>query len=259
MPRSAFLKKTFTRAHPRATRSATSRQSLIKEKRVAIYKSKGSGTPVKEVAFLDGGLKAPFPRNLYTKVTYAETVTLTSTSGSVAANTFRLNSCFDPNQTGVGHQPRYFDTFCGADDTQAPYERYRVHKCAVDVMFDSNTTTVSRGGGWATVLQAASIPATYDEAREAPETEAVKLPTLGSGAGSSTRKLNMFTDMKRMLGNKDLSDNPDSGALYSANPADEVKLSVNYQDLLGNSSAVACTVYLTYYVQFYEMNHPASS
>ncbi len=259
MLRSSYLKKIFVRAHSRATVSKTSRSSLLKEKRAMIYKSKGSGTLVKEVAFLDGGLKAPFPRNLYTKVTYVETVVLTSTSGSLSSNTFRLNSLFDSNQTGAGHQPRYFDTFCGADDTNASYERYRVHKCAVDVLFDSNTTTVSRGGGWATVLQAASIPISYDEAREAPETEAIKLPTLGAGAGSSTRRINMYADMKRLLGNKDLSDNSDSGALFSASPVDNVLLSVNYEDLLGNTSVVSCTVALTYYVQFFEMNHPSFS
>lgn len=46
-----------------------------------------------------------FPASQIVKLTYAQEVTLDSTAGFFAENTFRLNSIFDPDFTGGGHQP----------------------------------------------------------------------------------------------------------------------------------------------------------
>jgi hypothetical protein len=54
---------------------------------------------------------------------YADTVLLTSTSGGTAFYQFRANSCFDPDLTGTGHQPRYYDQLC---TSVGPYQTYRV-------------------------------------------------------------------------------------------------------------------------------------
>ena len=48
---------------------------------------------------------------------------------------YRGNSCQDPDLTGIGAQPRYFDTFCGPQDSSAPYGNYNVlaSKIIVDI------------------------------------------------------------------------------------------------------------------------------
>lgn len=61
-----------------------------------------------------------FPADLVTKIRYCDVYQLTSTSASIAKNSFRLNSINDPDQTGVGHQPLYHDQL------QALYDRYVV-------------------------------------------------------------------------------------------------------------------------------------
>lgn len=50
-----------------------------------------------------------FPETLVTTLRYADVYTLTSTAQAVAKQVFRMNSCFDPDFTGTGHQPYYFD------------------------------------------------------------------------------------------------------------------------------------------------------
>lgn len=59
----------------------------------------------------------PIPQRFITKQKYSETFAI---SALVPSYVFNLNSVFDPNRTGVGHQPYAFDTLATL------YNRYRV-------------------------------------------------------------------------------------------------------------------------------------
>jgi len=62
----------------------------------------------------------PLPQRYITKMKYSEVITTGAISGAYAMN---LNSIYDPNRTGVGHQPYAFDTLASL------YNRYRVIAC----------------------------------------------------------------------------------------------------------------------------------
>lgn len=67
----------------------------------------------------------PFAQRYISKMKYAEQLKVVGPSGGgLAAFRFNLNSIFDPNRTGIGHQPY------GHDSLQALYNRYRVIKCS---------------------------------------------------------------------------------------------------------------------------------
>lgn len=70
-----------------------------------------------------------FPPTMTTNMRYCDNILLTSYTGSVAGNIFRINSLFDPDYTGVGHQPLYFDQFA------ASYGRYVVLGCKATYRF----------------------------------------------------------------------------------------------------------------------------
>lgn len=84
-----------------------------------------------------------FPEELVTTVRYTDWITLTSTSGSIAYNTYRMNSLYDPDYTGAGHQPYYFDQLA------ALYGRYTVVMSIIKTEFctiqDATTTTQPAG------------------------------------------------------------------------------------------------------------------
>lgn len=61
----------------------------------------------------------PIPQRFIVKMKYAEDVQLSSTG----LYQFNLNSVFDPNRTGTGHQPY------GHDQLSALFNRYRVIAC----------------------------------------------------------------------------------------------------------------------------------
>jgi len=76
-----------------------------------------------------------FPPTLLSKLRYCDTVPITSTVGSIGKYTFRINSLFDPDFTGVGHQPLYRDTFA------AIYALYTVVSADIKLTV-VNTSTV---------------------------------------------------------------------------------------------------------------------
>lgn len=80
-----------------------------------------------------------FPNRLAIAHKYVETVTLTSTSGSLASNLFRCNGMFDPNQSGTGHQPMYFD------ELAAIYDHYTVIRSEIKITAALASTTKEGG------------------------------------------------------------------------------------------------------------------
>lgn len=78
-----------------------------------------------------------------TTVRYSDVITLTSTSGSLAKYIFSLNSCYDPDVSGTGHQPLMWDQLT------ALYNRYVVKGAKIKCQFSpiSNTTSTTQPSG----------------------------------------------------------------------------------------------------------------
>jgi len=53
--------------------------------------------------------KQPIPKQLYSRLKYAEQVTFTLNTSGLGSYIFSANGLYDPNITGTGHQPMYFD------------------------------------------------------------------------------------------------------------------------------------------------------
>jgi len=88
---------------------------------------------------VDGKLQFGFPTKIITILKYVDLYGLTSTAGGIANQVFSMNSVFDPDVTGVGHQPMYFDRY------QAIYNNYRVLGSRLTAEI-SPTTPVSATG-----------------------------------------------------------------------------------------------------------------
>lgn len=73
----------------------------------------------------------PFSNTKTVTLKYSDTQVYNPTLGGIVTNIYRLNSCFDPDQTGVGHQPRAFDEYMNL------YERYEVLSAKGKVVFSN--------------------------------------------------------------------------------------------------------------------------
>jgi len=78
-----------------------------------------------------------FPREMKVTLRYAAFLAQTSTATLALDNVFNLNSIFDPDRTGSGHQPM------GHDQWQAFYNRYRVDACKIKITWTDAPTTGS--------------------------------------------------------------------------------------------------------------------
>lgn len=72
-----------------------------------------------------------FPDRIATKLIYADAQSISITAGNANSYSFRLNGLQDPDWTGYGHQPQWFDQF------GAVYRNYRVKGAKITVKFFS--------------------------------------------------------------------------------------------------------------------------
>lgn len=109
-----------------------------------------------------------FAQSYRVQLPYAEIYQMNMSLGGVANQNFRLNSCFDPDLTGVGHQPRWFDQLA------ALYSYYTVVRATAQVILgpapadntllityldgSGGTSTPSMGG--ASAAQNSELPGT---------------------------------------------------------------------------------------------------
>lgn len=81
-------------------------------------------------------LSSPMPMSITSKLKYDSAWTLDPAAGSAAVHVFSANGLYDPDITGVGHQPR------GFDQIMTMYDHYQVTGAKITVQFlGSNANT----------------------------------------------------------------------------------------------------------------------
>lgn len=81
---------------------------------------------------------APFPKSKHVLLKYTDRATLSGGLGGIVGGTFQLglNCLFDPNLSGIGHQPM------GYDQLTPIWQRWRVHKVEVKIRTLASTGNV---------------------------------------------------------------------------------------------------------------------
>lgn len=214
----------------------------------------------KSVRTLNWG-KGPFPENLWTVVTYSDKFQLTCTAGALQSYTFRLNSLFDPNLTGTGSQPRYFDTLCGGNDTSAPYRAYVVKAAKMKLLAwptSPDSTGVTSAIGLTICPSATTGPTTVEELMMRSDTNYRTVSYYGGSRAITS--VYRSADIADVLGVKDIEDANGTEALFNANPTNQAYGIVSVAPLNGSTAAVIqCNVEISFYVKFYSLNDVTDS
>lgn len=125
----------------------------------------------------------PIANRYICKQKYGTFVTTSSLSGQYI---FNLNSCFDPDRTGIGHQPMGYDQLAGL------YNKYRVISCGwrVQLPLSSGANAYSVG-----CLPSNDASIVWNDFGEMTEVSRTKYITQNSGAPAATLsgKINLAT------------------------------------------------------------------
>ena len=159
----------------------------------------------------------------------------------------RGNSCFDPDFTGIGHQPHYFDQYA------AFYGRYMVYSSSVALKMRNNTTTAVTVGLWPSV-DSSTVVSNGDSLREQPY---VRTRLLAPGDGAAIVRLNHRMTTSKMRGGTVFSD--EWGALISANPSRQWYWNIFQVSPSGDAVGVVTTGILKLRVRFYKRSQVGGS
>lgn len=259
---SKFLdKKTpMPRKYKNFAKKAKRTKKGVKRKGAKRYRrAKNTATLIAKPAY--GSIYQPFPPRFFTALTYSHKFTLGQLVGGVpAVQTFRANSLFDPDQTGIGHQPRYFDSLCGPDGSSAPYHNYRVHAAKIKLIIWSISETATSAAGLIAIIPRQDTASTVDSFDEMSERAYSKTKPIATYYNRAIVKMSHFVKNKVLLGHKDLQDVDECAGTYAANPSEQVLIDVVIC-AADNATTLGAyfTAQITYFTEFYGLTDVADS
>lgn len=239
--------------HAKRRYQRTSTRKVVKSSRPTVRRRPRASLWRPPAPTVQRGL-LPFGQSYLARLPYSQTYTNTNNTFSTAvSNTFCLNSMYDPDVTGVGHQPYQYDQLTTV------YKLYRVYGAKIYVTFSNptsdgvyvgyrirnSTNTVATGGQ------------TIDYIKEMGNT-AYKVV---NNTGSQVARFSMYVPINLVFGvNKAtvLTDNA-YRALYNANPGYLAYLDLWTIDSTGTASTIGVSVKITYYSQFSDRQAVAQS
>lgn len=178
---------------------------------------------------------------------YADTYTLNpGASGAPGTHVFSCNGLFDPDITGVGHQPR------GFDQMMALYDHYHVNAATIECWFNHDDVSGT--------VYAINI-------RDTPSAPISRTSILENAYGTMTASsrqlgrtyLRFTVDPAKYLGQKKFEDKI-TGSI-SANPLDQCYFQVTAmsQDITKDIGSIFFTAKITYDVTVLEPKNPTES
>lgn len=201
-----------------------------------------------------------FPRTATTVFRYTSSVNHASgATGTSSDQAYRLIGLYDPNFTGTGIQPRYFDTLLGPNNGAAPYHKYRVYKTVITVTLSNQSSSLyAHAFGTLYINGITGVPASWSEATERVwDTRTTTMSPIGQS--TCVRKLR-FTFYPKMLYAGQNTNGADFSGNYGADPVEEPLLNVRifYQGT-ATRPAVHQDTQIDYYTMLYTPNDVANS
>lgn len=189
------------------------------------------------------GVKTPLPPRYLTRLKYCQQGTITAASGTINSQQFRLNSIYDPDYTGAGHQPLAHDTF------MTMYNRYRVFKCTgyVDLDIGSSGSSVD-----VALMGVNNTPIAYSNFTHIMEQSGVQTRTLNHQA--NTKRIKFSFDLPKLCGKSrnEYKTSSHTESLFGNNPSEAMFLCIWATQTAGTNSDVHYTITLFYHTEIFD-------
>lgn len=186
------------------------------------------------------------PQKYFTTLPYFDRVGLSFSTLDYAEYVFRVNSLFDPNLSGTGHQPR------GFDQLSSLYRGYQVYGVAYDITFFTKDT--SKEGFKVGVVGTPSAKASFSSSQEMSEYTVgqINWTTLTNEKPVARLRGYLNASATEGVSRSDYNDDDNYKAGIGANPAASPKLFIVGYTLDGTTATqgVECNVNLLYFCKF---------
>lgn len=190
-----------------------------------------------------------FPKMIKATHTYVDNVTFSGVSGVSGNYLFSCNGMYDPNITGTGHQPMYFDQFTPL------YDHYCVIGSKIDVKILSGTTSTVPYCAGIYINDDTSVLTNFTQQNEQPTAHYVFVPF----AQNNQIRLTNSWSAKKYFSQNPLANDELQGTI-AANPVEQSYFDVYVSALDGSSSvSVFCEVTVTYIAIWKELKEVAQS
>ncbi len=196
-----------------------------------------------------------FPKSKLVKLRYVDSrVTLDASVDSFTSTVFRANSIFDPDYSGVGHQPM------GHDQWAAIYERYTVLGSKITVTYTPSGTSNVNGSYMGVTLSGSVAPlgnyTDIDNILESKLTSATRTVgnTLSNGfPRARDLSVSKTFSAKKFFGVRDVQDGAALSAQVGANPSRDAYFGVWTAAVDGGDpGSISMRVQIDYIVLFKE-------
>lgn len=196
---------------------------------------------------------SPMPTHKYVQLKYVERVTVGATTGGIIGTTadFRLNGLFDPNITGVGHQPMGFDQWATL------YNMYKVYRVDIKIKPMNN--------GTADMFFAAQINPSQDSTAlagvdysTACERSNCAVVLVGDTADANENVIYKSFKISEIEGHDISSDNYAGQIGGDASNVVKIRLGAGRYDG-GDTGSIQCTLELVYHARFFDKKTLAQS
>lgn len=172
------------------------------------------------------------PYRYLTKMTYQDDVTLNvGAAGTIASQVYSLNGLYDPDVTGVGHQPRGFDQLIGAAGGSGLYHHYTCvgAKVQARVMNPNGSSGVRVG---MVIRDTPSVLTSPNDGLErSKDTNSIRLGPAGGSNVIGT--LGMKWSAKNWFGKPNVTTERDLIGSNTANPLEQAYLHIFADDPVG--------------------------
>ncbi|QBX89277.1 capsid protein [Apis mellifera virus-8] len=227
----------------RSTMRKIARKGLRK---ASIMKNRAPLPRVKKIALMGTGL----PAKVMVRHKYVETFTLTAT-GIPSGYTFRANSMFDPNFTGTGHQPLYFDQYANL------YNHYTVIGSKITFTFAA-ADNVYPPFQVAALLDDDGATATLLADAIAEQTQGSKIVMMPADSATSVRKITLKFSAKKQFGGS-VVNNANLRGNATTNPAEQMYYIFSITPRNGDNAEVRCTAHIEYIAIWTELKDVVQS
>lgn len=183
-----------------------------------------------------------FPKKIKMLHKYHENVQLTSTTGSQANYQFSANGMYDPNITGVGHQPMYFD------QCTALYDHFTVIASKIYYQITQLSTSNGPMSVACYLNDDSTVTPTFDSLMEQSSAKFASIP-----AGSNnTYRLSCSYSASKTFGKGVLANNALQGS-SAANPTETAVFTLSTWNSNGATATISVEVFIEYIAVWTEL------